>query len=156
MANYGRTVSSFLSGASLASGSNIHSVHATLSNAGTPASPAVIISWAVGVPTIGPIAAVWPSATPPPTASSGAFPAPGAAASSVYLSATSNGNGAAATLYSSVPPVAGTAIQYLRNYTTPTKVTDPSGNKRAPFAASRCVLAAGAPRRVRQRTAAFA
>lgn len=149
--------------AALSSTSNLHSVHTTLSNAGTGASPAVIVSWASGLPTIGPVATVWPSATPPATsATSGAFPGSGPAGT-VYLSTTAQGNGAPVAAYTR--SVQASPIQYLKNYTcvrgesggpvrvaccssslpvlrrrTTADVFDNSGNKNWGVPANMCVL----------------
>lgn len=125
--NFGRSVSSFFSAAGLTSASNIYGVHATPSGQGTPTAPAVLVSFSMGMPTIGPISVVWPSQTPPNTGVSGSFAASNAPTGTVYLSTTSHGNGAATSMYTAVPPVAGFAIHYLRNYTGTAPFTDHSG-----------------------------
>ena len=127
MTNFGRTVSSFFSAAAQSSAASIYGVHATPSGAGTPTSPAVLVSFLMGMPTIGNIATVWPSPTPPATGVSGAFAALNAPAGLVYLSTTSHGNGAAVSAYTAVPPVTAFAIQYLRNYTSTAPWKDNSG-----------------------------
>ena len=58
---------------------------------------------------------------------SGGFVATGAAAGSVWLSTTSQGNGAATSKYS-MGPISAYAIQYLRNYTGTSMTKDPAGN----------------------------
>ena len=123
----GRTATSFLTAASASGSANIYNVHSTLSNQGSAAAPQAIVSFSMGVPTIGTYATVWPSGTPPATGVSGAFAAPSAPAGSVWLSTTSKGNGAATSAYS-IGPVSAYAIQYLRNYTGTSMTSDPAGN----------------------------
>ena len=120
-----RTVSSFFSAAALTSTAYIYGVHSTPTGSNA-ASPAVIVSFSMGLPTIGPISAVWTSASMPNTGTaSAAFPAISAPAGMVWLSNSSQGNGAAPSAYSMGPSTA-SAIQYLRNYTGTAQTQDPS------------------------------
>ena len=119
---------------------SIYNVHATPSNAGTPSSPAVLISWAGGLPTIGPISSVWPSATAPATGPGGAFNS--SATGTVYLSTTSNlVNGATPgpSAYTAGSFTA-VAVQYLRNYTSTSANTDNSGTYNWGVPANFCYL----------------
>ena len=100
----------------------ISGVHATLSNAGSAAMPAVLISWSAGQAYVGPFSgmpsyvAAGIAAT---TATNGAFPSPAAGTQSVYLSTTSQISALgwpAASLYTVSAVTSATAIQYVRQY----------------------------------------
>jgi len=98
-------------------GSNISSVHATPSNAGTAASPAVQISWMVGTPLIGNLSVTWPANTPRPncTSSSCIFPSLGSVTSSVRYSTVSHKAAVVnPTLYAKSAKCV--PYQYLREY----------------------------------------
>ena len=110
----------------------IYGVHATPVATTTATSSGVIISWIQGMPQIGPIATIWPSATPPNTGNtSGVFNATGIMGSVSY-STSSQGT---LTPSSYTTTVNATVVQqYIRNYTTTNVLTGLFSPVGGPFA----------------------
>ena len=95
----------------------LYGVHAT-PLATNPSTPGVIITWMTGLPTMGPIATVWPSGTPPATGTGGAFAATGANnIGNAFLATSSQSSPQNPTQYTAFTSPNVTAIQYLRNFT---------------------------------------